>query len=76
MLEIALGDVTSFTGFYDMVMQGDLIAAANVNSDEVKALTFRVDEREYRLLFSPDVYLTTLLSEKLKKDKKDSAEKK
>lgn len=76
MLEIALGDVTSFTGFYDMVMQGDLIAAANVNSDEVKALTFMVDEREYRLLFSPDVYLTTLLSEKLKKDKKDSAEKK
>ena len=57
-------------------MQGDLIAAANVNSEEVKALTFRVDEREYRLLFSPDGYLTTLLSEKLKKHKKDSAEKK
>ena len=64
MLEIALADVRSFTGFYDMVLSGDFLAAENVNSGDVKAMTFVAGGTEYRLLFSPDVYLTELLSER------------
>ena len=74
MLEIALADVRSFTGFYDMVLPGDFLAAENVNSGDVKAMTFVAGGTEYRLLFSPDVYLTELLSEKLRNKEKSATE--
>lgn len=66
MLDIALSDVTSFSKFYDMVMPGDLVAAENVNEKEVCALIFRAGGSEFRLLFSPDGYLTALLKEKFR----------
>ena len=66
MAEIALADIRSFEGFYDMVMPGDIIAAENTHTEDVKALVFSAGGREHRLLFAPDVYLVTLLNEKLK----------
>ena len=47
-------------------MPGDIIAAENTHTEDVKALVFSAGGREHRLLFAPDVYLVTLLNEKLK----------
>lgn len=66
MLEIALSDVRSFTGFYDILTERDFLAAESANMPEIKAMTFAVGDGVYRLLFAPDDYMTALISEKLR----------
>ena len=66
MLEIAFSDVKSFTRFYDIAIQGDFVAAEDLHSPDVKALVFAVGDGEYRLLFTPDDYMTALISDRLR----------
>lgn len=66
MLEIAFSDVKSFTRFYDIAMQGDFVAAEDLHSPDVKALVFAAGDGEYRLLFTPDDYMTALISDRLR----------
>lgn len=66
MLEIAFSDVKSFTRFYDIAIQGDLVAAEDLHSPDVKALVFAAGDGEYRLLFTPDDYMTALISDRLR----------
>lgn len=66
MLEIAFSDVKSFTRFYDIAIQGDFVAAEDLHSPDVKALVFAAGEGEYRLLFTPDDYMTALISDRLR----------
>lgn len=66
MLEIAFSDVKSFTRFYDIAIQGDFVAAEDLHSPNVKALVFAVGDGEYRLLFTPDDYMTALISDRLR----------
>ena len=65
-LEIALSDVGSFTGFYDILTERDFLAAESANMPEIKAMTFAVGDEIYRLLFAPDDYMTALIGEKLR----------
>lgn len=67
MLEIAFKDVKSFTYFYDIVINGDFVATEDLHSPEVKAIVFTAGGSEYRLLFSPDEYLTALLGDALRR---------
>lgn len=66
MLEIAFSDVKSFTRFYDIAIQGDFVAAEDLHSPDVKALVFAAGDGEYRLLFTPDDYMTALISDRLR----------
>lgn len=66
MLEIAFSDVKSFTCFYDIAIQGDFVAAEDLHSPDVKALVFAAGDGEYRLLFTPDDYMTALISDRLR----------
>lgn len=66
LLEIVYSDVTEFTVFRDAVSHDDIVAAADVHSDDVKAVVFAAEGKTYRLLFSPDEYLTILLSDRLR----------
>lgn len=66
MLEIAFSDVKSFTRFYDIAIQGDFVAAEDLHSPNVKALVFAAGDGEYRLLFTPDDYMTALISDRLR----------
>ena len=66
MLEIAFSDVKSFTHFYDIAIQGDFVAAEDLHSPDVKALVFAAGDGEYRLLFTPDDYMTALISDRLR----------
>lgn len=66
MLEIAFSDVKSFTRFYDTAIQGDFVAAEDLHSPDVKALVFAAGDGEYRLLFTPDDYMTALISDRLR----------
>lgn len=72
MLEIAYSDVSAFTVFYDIVTERDILVADN--TPDLKAMTFRVDGEEYRLLFAPDEYLCALLGERLRRQKNACAE--
>ena len=66
LVEIVYSDVTEFTVFRDAVSHDDIVAAADVHSDDVKAVVFAAEGKTYRLLFSPDEYLTILLSDRLR----------
>lgn len=66
MLEIAFSDVKSFTRFYDIAIQGDFVAAEDLHSPDVKVLVFAAGDGEYRLLFTPDDYMTALISDRLR----------
>lgn len=65
-LEVVFPDVTSFTYFKDMIMEGDIIATDNARGEDVKTMTFRADGKEFRLLFSPDDYLSELIGDRLR----------
>lgn len=70
MLEIALADVSSYDGFYDMQMPSDFVAAGSVNAPGVKVIVFTAEGTEHRLLFEPDDYLHALLLSKLRSEQR------
>lgn len=75
-LEIVFDDVTFFTYFRDTAFDDDIVAADDLHSEEIKAMGFKADGKNLRLLFRPDDYLTALLSERLKavgKKRKETA---
>lgn len=65
-LEIVFEDVLFFTYFRDVAFEDDIIAADDLHSEEIKAIGFKAEGRNFRLLFRPDDYLTALLSERLR----------
>lgn len=67
MLEIAFADVKAFTHFYDIVVEGDFVAAGDTHSPDTKVMVFEAGGSEYRLLFTPDDYLTALLGDALRR---------
>ena len=68
--KIALADVSSYDGFYDMQMPGDFVAAGSVNAPGVKVIVFTAEGAEHRLLFEPDDYLHALLMSKLRTEQR------
>lgn len=64
--EIALGDVRTFTRFYDTVTPRDILAAESAGHSDIKAMTFLSAGEEHRLLFAPDEYMAILIGDALR----------
>ena len=74
-VSVPFDKIIDFAEFGDLVEAGDIIACENVGDAGVYAIAFCDEEnKQKRILFNPDDYLTVFLNENLKEKKNVKAD--
>ena len=66
MVQISLKDIEEYTIFADYVKKDDIVAAPDIHSTRVKQIIFKIENVEKRLIFTPDMYLDSVIKKYLK----------
>ncbi len=62
---IPFANIKEFATFSSFTVRGDIIATSEISSTDSCIIVFVDGDKEQRLIFEPDLYLTMLLKEKL-----------